>query len=127
LSIPEYQELGRNLLPNFRTPSDHVRIVTDLVYKQTGKSVDLILESAPTDIRGRPLTLNPENGKWIPQAPPADGKVFNSKLKKWVLPRNPKSPGPPPPRRMAQREFSTRRDSPVMVRLLEQIIAAQDK
>merc|ERR1711964_956695 len=30
-------------------------------------------------------------------------------------------------RRMAQREFSSRRDSPVMVRLLEQIIAAQDK
>jgi len=31
------------------------------------------------------------------------------------------------PRRMAQREFSTRRDSPVMTRLLEEIIAAQDK
>merc|ERR1711964_836389 len=30
-------------------------------------------------------------------------------------------------RRMAQREFSSRRDSPVMVRLLEEIIAAQDK
>merc|ERR1711964_727419 len=30
-------------------------------------------------------------------------------------------------RRMAQREFSKRRDSPVMVRLLEQIIAAQNK
>jgi len=29
-------------------------------------------------------------------------------------------------RRMAQREFSSRRDSPVMVRLLQQIIAAQD-
>merc|ERR1711964_184478 len=29
-------------------------------------------------------------------------------------------------RRMAQREFSNRRDSPVMVRLLEQIIDAQD-
>merc|ERR1711964_59228 len=29
-------------------------------------------------------------------------------------------------RRMAQREFSSRRDSPVMVRLLEEIIAAQD-
>merc|ERR1711964_873561 len=29
-------------------------------------------------------------------------------------------------RRMAQREFSTRRDSPVMTRLLEEIIAAQD-
>merc|ERR1711964_469671 len=29
-------------------------------------------------------------------------------------------------RRMAQREFSNRRDSPVMVRLLQQIIAAQD-
>merc|ERR1711964_344324 len=29
-------------------------------------------------------------------------------------------------RRIAQREFSSRRDSPVMVRLLEQIIAAQD-
>merc|ERR1711964_88728 len=29
-------------------------------------------------------------------------------------------------RRMAQREFSNRRDSPVMVRLLEEIIAAQD-
>jgi len=31
-----------------------------------------------------------------------------------------------PRRRMAQREFSSRRDSPVMVRLLEQIIDAQD-
>jgi len=30
-------------------------------------------------------------------------------------------------RRMAHREFSSRRDSPVMVRLLEEIIAAQDK
>jgi len=30
-------------------------------------------------------------------------------------------------RRMAQREFSSRRDSPVMVRLLEEIVAAQDK
>merc|ERR1711964_268222 len=30
-----------------------------------------------------------------------------------------------PRRRMAQREFSSRRDSPVMVRLLEQIIDAQ--
>jgi len=30
-------------------------------------------------------------------------------------------------RRMAQREFSKRRDSPVMTRLLEEIIAAQDK
>jgi len=30
-------------------------------------------------------------------------------------------------RRMAQREFSNRRDSPVMVRLLEEIIAAQNK
>jgi len=30
-------------------------------------------------------------------------------------------------RRMAQREFSNRRDSPVMVRLLQQIIAAQEK
>jgi len=30
-------------------------------------------------------------------------------------------------RRMAQREFSSRRDSPVMVRLLKEIIAAQDK
>jgi len=30
-------------------------------------------------------------------------------------------------RRMAQREFSSRRDSPVMTRLLEEIIAAQDK
>jgi len=30
-------------------------------------------------------------------------------------------------RRMAQREFSNRRDSPVMTRLLEEIIAAQDK
>jgi len=29
-------------------------------------------------------------------------------------------------RRMAQREFSSRRDSPVMVRLLEEIVAAQD-
>jgi len=29
-------------------------------------------------------------------------------------------------RRMAQREFSSRRDSPVMVRLLQQIIDAQD-
>jgi len=29
-------------------------------------------------------------------------------------------------RRMAQREFSSRRDSPVMVRLLKQIVAAQD-
>jgi len=29
-------------------------------------------------------------------------------------------------RRMAQREFSDRRDSPVMVRLLEEIVAAQD-
>merc|ERR1711964_876006 len=29
-------------------------------------------------------------------------------------------------RRMAQREFSNRRDSPVMVRLLQQIIDAQD-
>jgi len=32
----------------------------------------------------------------------------------------------PTRRRMAQREFSSRRDSPVMVRLLEQIIDAQD-
>jgi len=30
-------------------------------------------------------------------------------------------------RRMAQREFSNRRDSPVMVRLLKEIVAAQDK
>merc|ERR1711964_130808 len=30
-------------------------------------------------------------------------------------------------RRMAQREFSSRRDSPVMVRLLEEIVAAQNK
>jgi len=30
-------------------------------------------------------------------------------------------------RRMAQREFSSRRDSPVMVRLLQEIVAAQDK
>merc|ERR1711964_125887 len=30
-------------------------------------------------------------------------------------------------RRMSQREFSDRRDSPVMVRLLQQIIDAQDK
>jgi len=29
-------------------------------------------------------------------------------------------------RRMAQRQFSRRRDSPVMVRLLEEIVAAQD-
>merc|ERR1711964_895720 len=29
-------------------------------------------------------------------------------------------------RRMAQREFSSRRDSPTMVRLLEEIIAAQE-
>jgi len=33
---------------------------------------------------------------------------------------------PPTRRRMAQREHSNRRDSPVMVRLLEQIIDAQD-
>jgi len=31
-----------------------------------------------------------------------------------------------PVRRMAQREFSSRRDSPVMVRLLEEIVEAQD-
>jgi len=37
-----------------------------------------------------------------------------------------KFPGTKPLRRMAQREFSSRRDSPVMVRLLEEIIAAQD-
>jgi len=34
--------------------------------------------------------------------------------------------GLPKRRRMAQREFSDRRDSPVMVRLLEEIVAAQD-
>merc|ERR1711964_552624 len=129
LSIPEYQELGRNLLPNFRTPSDHVRIVTDLVYKQTGKSVDLILESGtrpPTDIHGRTLALNPQKGKWIPQAPwqaPPDGKVWDRKLKTFVRPRVKNSKGKwVQGRRMAQREYSNRRDSPVMVRLLEQII-----
>merc|ERR1711964_329942 len=134
LSIPEYEELGRNLLPNFRAPSDHLRIVTDLYYKQTDKSGDLILESgtrisalgARTDIHGRTLTLNPKKGKWIPQAPwqaPPDGKVWDSKLKTFVRPRVKNSKGKwVQGRRMAQREYSNRRDSPVMVRLLEQII-----
>merc|ERR1711964_273113 len=117
--FPELQEMG---LPNSRGTSDHFPIggIFEFFPEQKSYSKDKL---------GRPYIL--KEGKWIPQAPwqaPPDGRVWDSKLKTFVRPRVQNElkkwvQG----RRMAQREFSNRRDSPVMVRLLEEIIAAQNK
>jgi len=69
------------------------------------------------------------NGTWTEVTTPEEGTVYrhvdtNGK----IINEQKERPTtlPVKRRRMAQREFSSRRDSPVMVRLLQQIIDAQD-
>jgi len=75
-----------------------------------------------TDFRG--TTNRRVNVEWTGQD--REGNQLTTGSKGWTKCRI-SAHAPPLRRRMAQREFSSRRDSPVMTRLLQEIIAAQDK
>merc|ERR1711964_588996 len=112
MSIPEYSELGENLLLDWRHPSDHFHIQADLEYAQRKASDNNVFQHYVNGSWGDRNQIN--RGR-------RDGIIGDPTL---TLPQ-PKTPDRR--RRMAIREFSNRRDSPVMVRLLQEIIAAQDK
>jgi len=93
-------------MPGWKYPSDHFAIAADLVLPRLGGKATRT-ESALSKSPRRPSQIS-------------TGAHSTSSAQGTVSPRTPDR------RRMAQREFSSRRDSPVMVRLLEEIVAAQD-
>merc|ERR1711964_289203 len=104
-------------MPGWRYPSDHFSIVADLKLSERSNSV----RSRPSSLANSPTSM------WS-TSPRAAKKPAKARYPRMVRKLSSKgSPRSPKPRRMAQREFSPRRDSRVMTSLLEEIDAANQK
>merc|ERR1711964_216826 len=100
-------------MPGWRYPSDHFSIVADLKLPERSSSV-----------RSRPYN----SPKSMSSTSPRAAKPAKARYPRMVRKLSSKgSPRSPHRRRMAQREFSPRRDSRVMTSLLEEIDAANQK
>merc|ERR1711964_807565 len=108
-------------MPGWRYPSDHFSIVADLKLSKRSNSV----RSRPSSLANSPNSMSSTSPR---AAKPAKARYPRLVRKLSKRRRESKgSPRSPKRRRMAQREFSPRRDSPVMTSLLEEIDAANQK
>merc|ERR1711964_729003 len=100
-------------MPGWRYPSDHFSIVADLTLRRSSPSRPSSMARSPSEAK------SPSRGSTSPAQSP---RIVRKKSKPTLSRRCTRSPrSPKPNRRLAQREFSTRRDSPVMARLLDEI------
>merc|ERR1711964_198973 len=120
--------LGDALFPNFKMPSDHVPIAAVIRYYPGRKNIygeDNFKLDTMKNLRTR-LRSQKVVGK-EPPAPPVNINLSDAISNLMKTKGVEAELGGKRRRRMAQREFSSRRDSPVMVRLLQEIVAAHNK
>merc|ERR1711900_103389 len=105
-------------MPGWRYPSDHFSIVADLKLPERSSSVRSRPSNSPKPMSSTsPRASKPARARY----PRLVRKLSKRRRESKGSPRSPKR------RRMAQREFSPRRDSRAMTSLLEEIDAANQK
>merc|ERR1711964_676805 len=132
-------------MPGWRYPSDHFSIVADLkLVNGSGQAEGTVTASCRTcgsterthNCPGLPLDLASDanqQGSQLIKTSPRAAKPARARYPRLVRKLSKRrreskgSPRSPKRRRMAQREISPRRDSPVMTSLLEEIDAANQK